>query len=67
MSLDALQAWLAMGGDARYVWPAWALALAVLAGCALHARRERRRVLDALRRPARRGGMEDKRDAHDPA
>jgi heme exporter protein D len=43
-----------MGGYALYVWPAWALAVAVLGGLALaslHARAQARDALAASERP----------------
>lgn len=43
---------LAMGGYARYVWPAWGLSAAVLVGNAWSALRLRREALAAARRRA---------------
>ena len=38
------QSWLAMGGYAAYVWPAYALALVLLGGAALLSIRDYRRA-----------------------
>ncbi len=35
--IGAIASWLAMGGYAAFVWPAYAVAAAVLGGLALHA------------------------------
>ena len=40
--MTALAAWLAMGGYAAFVWPAYGLAAAVLGGMALHSWRRHR-------------------------
>lgn len=45
-----LQAFLAMGGYAAYVWPSYGLALVVLAGNLVTAHRRERRVLRRLGR-----------------
>jgi heme exporter protein D len=34
--MEALAGWLAMGGYAAFVWPAYAIAAAILGGLALH-------------------------------
>jgi len=58
--MDALEHFLAMGGYARFVWPAYGLAVLVLAGMALQSYRGWRRqqslwsALEALRPQRRR-------------
>lgn len=54
MAFDTLQEFIAMGGHARYVWPAWGLTAVLLGAAVLHARFERRQVLRQLRRRLRR-------------
>lgn len=52
-----MTAFLAMGGYWAYVWPAWALAVGVLAGLyaiSVHQARRAERRLEALGRPPRR-------------
>jgi heme exporter protein D len=52
----AITHWLAMGGYAGYVWPAYAIAACVLGGLALHSWRWHRisgEALDRLQRRAR--------------
>ncbi|MCG6658413.1 heme exporter protein CcmD [Halomonas campisalis] len=63
MAFDTLQEFFAMGGHAPYVWSAWGLTAALLLGCVLHARAERRQLLRQLERRVRREG----RLAADPA
>ncbi len=49
--MQSLSDFLAMGGHAAYVWPAFAIAFAILIGMALQAwlqRRRLRRLLDQL-------------------
>jgi heme exporter protein D len=51
--MDAVQSYLAMGGYARYVWPAFAVAALVLIGLllqSLRAYRARQAELDRLQR-----------------
>ena len=43
-----MSAYLVMGGYAAFVWPAYAVALAVLGGLAWHSRRRYRASTDAL-------------------
>ena len=53
--MKAAADWLAMGGYAAFVWPAYGLATAVLAGLSLYYWRRHRRStadLDRLQRPA---------------
>lgn len=47
--MSALQSFLAMGGYAAYVWPAYALFFAVLIADTIAPRLRRRRVLAELR------------------
>ncbi len=52
----AVKAFLGMGGYWAYVWPAWALAVGILAGLyaiSVHQARRAERRLDALGRPLR--------------
>jgi heme exporter protein D len=49
--VSAIANFIAMGGYARFVWPAYGVALAVLgglAGVSLHRYRRSRRALEAL-------------------
>ena len=51
--MSAVETFLAMGGYAKFVWPAYGVATAVLAWMlidSLGSYRRRRRVLDALER-----------------
>jgi heme exporter protein D len=51
--VDALGGYFAMGGYAAYVWPAYGLTFAVLAGLAIHSwqrHRQSARLLERLRR-----------------
>ncbi|MDR5858956.1 heme exporter protein CcmD [Halomonas eurihalina] len=54
MAFDSFAAFLAMGGHAAYVWPAYGATLLLLIGVVLHLRLERRRLWRELRRRARR-------------
>ncbi|KAA0015845.1 heme exporter protein CcmD [Salinicola corii] len=54
MAFDSLAAFLTMGGYAKYVWPAWGLAVLIIAGFTLWARFERRQLLQRLKRRQRR-------------
>jgi heme exporter protein D len=45
---ERVREFLEMGGYALYVWPSWGLALAILGGLALSARRARRAARNAL-------------------
>jgi len=47
--MDALASYFAMGGYAGFVWPAYAVAAAVLGGLALQSWRRYRASQDALR------------------
>jgi heme exporter protein D len=48
--MSAAWAYFAMGGYAAFVWPAYAIAAAVLGGLAIHAWRGHRASRDALAR-----------------
>jgi heme exporter protein D len=48
--LNAIESWLAMGGYAGFVWPAYGVTAAVLGGLALFSWRRHRRSSDALAR-----------------
>ncbi|MDT8894467.1 heme exporter protein CcmD [Halomonas sp. I1] len=54
MAFDSFTAFLAMGGDAPYVWPAYGATLLLLLGVVWHLRLERRRLWRELRRQVRR-------------
>ncbi|WP_110648082.1 heme exporter protein CcmD [Salinicola peritrichatus] len=54
MAFDSFSALLAMGGYAKYVWPAWGLAALLLLGFVCWARHERRQLFEQLRRRRRR-------------
>ena len=67
--MSSLQTFLAMGGYAAYVWPAYAVFFAVLIADSVAPRLRRRRVLRELRtRLARQSIRKDRaHEAHDPA
>ena len=48
--MNAIAGWLAMGGFAAFVWPAYAIAAIVLGGLALYSWRRYRRSGDELAR-----------------
>jgi heme exporter protein D len=50
--------WLAMGGYAEYVWPAYGVAALVLGGLAVHSWRWHRASTDDLKRLQRRTGRD---------
>jgi len=54
--MNALSAWLAMGGYAGFVWPAYGIAVAVLGGLTLHSWRRYRASAEALARLQRQTG-----------
>ncbi len=56
--MRAIDAYLAMGGYAVFVWPAYAVALTVLGGLALWSWRRRRHALLALERLHRNGARQ---------
>jgi heme exporter protein D len=53
---QSLAHWIAMGGYAAFVWPAYAVAFAVLGGLAWHSRRAHRISETMLGRLTRRAG-----------
>ncbi|WP_275286276.1 heme exporter protein CcmD [Halomonas elongata] len=61
MAFDSFTAFLAMGGYAPYVWPAYGATLLLLFAVVLHLRLERRRLWRELRRRVRR----ERRQARD--
>ena len=67
--MSSLQTFLAMGGYAAYVWPAYAVFFAVLIADSVAPRLRRRRVLRELRARLARQSMRKDRahEAHDPA
>jgi len=54
--MNALSAWLAMGGYAGFVWPAYGIAVVVLGGLSLHSWRGYRASAEALARLQRQTG-----------
>lgn len=52
----AIAHWLAMGGYAAFVWPAYGIALVVLGGIAWQSLRRHRRSTDLVAGLQRRGG-----------
>jgi heme exporter protein D len=54
--MSALSAWLAMGGYAGFVWPAYGIALVVLGGLTLHSWRRYGASADSLARLQRQTG-----------
>jgi len=54
--MSALERYLAMGGFAAYVWPAYAIALVVLGGAGVLSWRRYRASVRALERVQRQGG-----------
>ena len=67
--MSSLQTFLAMGGYAAYVWPAYAVFFAVLIADSVAPRLHRRRVLRELRTRLARQSMRKDRahEAPDPA
>ncbi len=55
--MSALAGWLAMGGYAAFVWPAYAIAAIVLGALVVHSWRRHRRSGDELARLP--GGMRE--------
>ena len=65
--MNALQSFLAMGGYAAYVWPAYALFFLVLIADSVAPQLRRRRVLAELRaRLARQQARQGRRDNTSP-
>ena len=56
--MRAIDAYLAMGGYAIFVWPAYGVALTVLGGLAFWSWRRHRRAVLALERLQRRGARQ---------
>jgi heme exporter protein D len=54
--MNALSAWLAMGGYAGFVWPAYGIAVVVLGGLTLHSWRRYRASAEGLARLQRQTG-----------
>jgi heme exporter protein D len=54
--MNALSAWLAMGGYAGFVWPAYGIAVVVLGGLTLHSWRRYRAGAESLARLQRQTG-----------
>ena len=54
--MNAIVVWLAMGGYAEYVWPAYAVAALVLGGLAFHASYRHRASARELARLQRQHG-----------
>jgi heme exporter protein D len=56
---NAIASWIAMGGYAGFVWPAYGVAAAVLGGLALFSWRRHRRSRDTLANLQRRAGTRE--------
>ena len=57
--MNALSAWLAMGGYAGFVWPAYGIAAVVLGGLSLYSWRRYRPSAEALARLQRQMGVRE--------
>jgi heme exporter protein D len=57
--MNALSAWLAMGGYAGFVWPAYGIAAVVLGGLSLYSWRRYRASAEALARLQRQTGARE--------
>ena len=57
--MNALSTWLAMGGYAAFVWPAYGIAVIVLGGISLHYWRCYRVSNDELSRLQRQAGIRE--------
>ena len=57
--MNAIETWLAMGGYARFVWPAYGVMAVVLGGLALYSWRRHRRSGDMLASLERRIGRRE--------
>ncbi|SDN66729.1 heme exporter protein CcmD [Vreelandella arcis] len=68
MAFASIAEWLTMGGHGAYVWSAWGMTAALMAGLVLHARLERQQLIVQLKRQARRrqASTQPRGPAHDP-
>jgi heme exporter protein D len=66
MAFDSLNALVAMGGHAPYVWSAWGVTAALLVASVVHARAERRQLIRELQRRNRRERNLSERGSHEP-
>jgi heme exporter protein D len=57
--MSAMSQWLAMGGYAGFVWPAYGVAVAVLGGMSLWCRRRHRLSEQTLARLQRQAGRSE--------
>jgi heme exporter protein D len=57
--MNAVSVWLAMGGYAAFVWPAYAIAIGVLGGISIYSWRRYRASRDELSRLQRQTGMRE--------
>ena len=57
--MSAVSAWLAMGGYAAFVWPAYGIAAAVLGGVSVYSWRRYRASLEILARLQRQTGSRE--------
>jgi heme exporter protein D len=57
--MSALSAWMAMGGYAGFVWPAYGIAAAVLGGVSLFSWRRYRASVEMLARLQRQTGVRE--------
>jgi len=57
--MSTLSAWLAMGGYAGFIWPAYGIAAAVLGGFSIHSWRRYRASVDTLARLQRQTGIRE--------
>lgn len=57
--MSTLSAWLAMGGYAGFVWPAYGIATAVLGGVSIYSLSRYRASVDTLARLQRQTGVRE--------
>ena len=57
--MNALSTWLAMGGYAGFVWPAYGIAAVVLGGLSFHSWRRYRASAESLARLQRQTGVRE--------
>jgi len=57
--MSALSAWLAMGGYAGFIWPAYGIAAAVLGGVSIYSWRRYRASVETLARLQRQSGVRE--------